>query len=202
MQRREPPDYSKLAEALPKFEDWSNLAARNTDVTVDKGVAALRAFVEGGGTLIALPGECEKVVRHFDLPVEVGVYVDDDKGERRKAQREEFYIPGSLLALDVDVAHPIARGAPANMAAMFRGGCEVLTPTGAGAEVIARYRASDTLLSGWAIGEELLHGKAAALVVRVGKGRVVLFGCDALYRGQPLTTARLVLQAALTAGER
>ena len=78
----------------------------------------------------------------------------------------------------------------------------MLTPTGEGVEVVARYRASDTLLSGWAIGEELLHGKAAALVVRVGKGRVALFGCDALYRGQPLTTARLVLQAALTAGER
>jgi hypothetical protein len=89
------------------------------------------------------------------------------------------------------------------MAAMFRGSCEVLA-VAAGAtavDVVASYRATDTLLSGWAIGTEHLHGKAAAVCARVGKGRVVLLGCDAIYRGQPLGTAKLLFGAILTAGE-
>ncbi len=200
--RREQPNHETLAKVLPPFENWSNLAARDTPLTGDKALPALREFVTGGGTLIALPGECEKVVRHFQLPVEVGTFVADEAGARRATRRDEFYVPGSLLALDVDTAHPLARGAPARLAAMFRNSCEVLAPTGDDVQVVARYSATDTLLSGWAIGTEFLHGKAAALVVPYGQGRIVLFGCDAIYRGQPLTTARLFFTAILTRGGR
>ncbi len=200
--RREQPNHETLAKVLPPFENWSNLAARDTPLTGDKALPALREFVTGGGTLIALPGECEKVVRHFQLPVEVGTFVADEAGARRATRRDEFYVPGSLLALDVDTAHPLARGAPARLAAMFRSSCEVLVPTGDDVQVVARYSATDTLLSGWAIGTEFLHGKAAALVVPYGQGRIVLFGCDAIYRGQPLTTARLFFTAILTRGGR
>jgi hypothetical protein len=200
-QRRDPPDLVKLAAALPPFEDWSNLVARSVPLTAAKSVPALREFVEQGGTLIALGGECEKVIRHFDLPVKVGTHVPTANGER-KTTREEYYVPGSLLAIEVDTAHPIARGASPVLAAMVNAGSPILevTDVKANIEVVAHYRGQDTLVSGWAIGQEFLVGKAAALCAHVGKGRVVLFGADVTYRGQPLGTFKLLFQALMTAG--
>jgi hypothetical protein len=199
---REEQDLDKLAKALPPFEDWSNLAARATRLTAEKALPALRTFVEKGGTLIAMGGEVEKVIRHFQLPVKVGTYVTTDDGERRTL-REEFYVPGSLLAIEVDTNHPIARGASAELAAMVDGGSAILEVTDKQApiDVVARYRGADTLVSGWAIGQHYLVGKAAVLCAHVGKGRIVLFGADVTYRGQPLGTFKLLFEAILSAGD-
>jgi glutamine amidotransferase-like uncharacterized protein len=71
-----------------------------------------------------------------------------------------------------------------------------------GIEVIARYRDHDTLLSGWAIGTQYLHGKAGVVSARVGKGRILLYGINATYRGQPLGTIKMFFQGILTANER
>jgi hypothetical protein len=195
--RREPPDLATLAKVLPPFEDWSDLASRNTPLTGEKALPALRTFVEQGGTLVALGGECEKVIRHFGLPIKVGTHVPTEDGGERRTSREEFYVPGSLLAIEVDTSHPIARGASPELAAMVTGSSpmlEVTDPT-APIDVVARYRGQDTLVSGWAIGEEFLVGKAAVVSAQVGRGRVVLFGVDATYRGQPLGTCKLFFGA-------
>ncbi len=203
-QRRDEENLDKLAKALPPFEDWSNLAARATRLTGEKSLPALRAFVEQGGTLVALGGECEKVIRHFELPIKVGTYVPTEGGGERKTLRDEYYVPGSLLAIEVDTTHPLARGTSRELAAMVNAGSPILEVTDPTApiDVIARYRGEDTLVSGWAIGQEFLVGKQAALCARVGKGRVVLFGADVTYRGQPVGTFKLLFQTLLTAASR
>jgi hypothetical protein len=160
--------------------------------------------VQQGGTLLALGGECDKVIRHFDLPVEVGIQVADDgaEGGRRRARRDEFYIPGSLVAIELDTQNPLCRGSSPVLATMFVNSTPVFTvAAGAAAvRVVARYRQQDTLVSGWAVGEELLGGKAAVVEARVGKGRIVLYGADITYRGQPVGSFKLLFQAILTAG--
>ena len=204
--RRNPPDLDKLRAALPPFEDWSDLEQRVVQLTGDKALPAIREFVRQGGTLLALGREVEKVVRHFDLPVEVGTHVADPdaEGGRRRTTREEYYVPGSLLGIDVDTSHPLARGASAEMAAMLYRTATILDvpdpkPT---IDVVASYRAQDPLLSGWAIGTEHLLGKAGVVEARVGAGRIVLYGIDATYRGQPLGTAKMFFQGILTAQEQ
>ncbi len=194
-----------LQQALPPFEDWSNLESRATRLTGEKSLPALRAFVEQGGTLIALGGECDKIVRHFALPVKVGTHVPDADSEdgERSTRRDEFFVPGSLLALEVDTSHEIARGCSPEVAAMVTGNSVILEVTDAQApiDVVARYRTMDPLLSGWAIGEQYLAGKAAVLCAHVGKGRVLLYGADVTYRGQPLGTCKLFFQGVLTAAK-
>ena len=201
-QRRDEENLGKLAAALPKFEDWSNLAARATRLTGEKTLPALEEFVEQGGTLIALGGECEKVIRHFALPVKVGTHVPVEGGEERRTLREEFYVPGSLLAIVVDLWHPIAKGCSREMAAMVTGSTVIMEVTDPNAkiDVVARYRARDTLMSGWIIGEDFLVGKQAVLCAHVGKGRVLLYGADVTYRGQPLGTFKLLFHGILTSG--
>ncbi len=195
----------KLAAALPAFEDWSNLAERAERLTGENSLDHLKAFVEQGGTLVALEGECDKVIRHWDLPIKVGTHVPGDNGgEERRTRREEFYVPGSLLGIEVDTAHPLAAGMRADCAVMFNNDCVVMEVTAPrpGIEVVARYRNIDTLASGWAVGEEFLAGKAAVVSVQVGKGRLVLCGADTTYRAQPVNTFRFLFHAALGAGAR
>jgi Zinc carboxypeptidase len=205
-QRRDETKIPELQQALPPFEDWSNLEARATRLTGEKALPAIRAFVEHGGTLIAMGSEVEKVIRHFELPIKVGTHVPDPEAEggERRTRREEYYVPGSLLALEVDTAHPLARGCSREVAAMYDGDATVMQVTDPNAriDVVARIRGMDTLVSGWAIGTEYLVGKAAVLCAHVGKGRVLLYGADVSYRGQPLGTAKLLFQGILTAGER
>jgi len=205
--RRNPPDFDKLRGALPAFEDWSDLEARATKLTGEAALPAIREFVRQGGTLLALGREVDKVIRHFDLPIKVGVHVVDPDAEgmvpERRATRDEYYVPGSLLAIDVDTSHPLARGVSEQMAAMlYRTATilEVRKPTPS-IDVVAAYRAEDTLLSGWAIGTERLAGKAGVVEARVGDGRVVLYGIDATYRAQPLGTAKMFFQGVLTSCE-
>ena len=205
-QRRDETKIPELQQALPPFEDWRNLEARATRLTGEKALPAIRAFVEQGGTLIAMGGEVDKVIRHFELPIKVGTHVVDPtaEGGERRTRREEFYVPGSLLALEIDTTHPLARGCSREVAAMFDGDSTVMQVTDPNAriDVVARIRGMDTLVSGWAIGTEYLVGKAAVLCAHVGKGRVLLYGADVSYRGQPLGTAKLLFHGILSAGAR
>ena len=190
----------KLAAALPPYEDWSTLPSRATKLTAATAWPALREFVEQGGTLLVFGGECEKVVRQLELPITVGAWIDDAtaEGGRRRVRNEEFYVPGSLLSIDVDVSHPFAAGATKQAVAMFTRSSAVLQPKDDAVEVLARYADKDTLASGWAVGLQHVAGRAAIARAPMGKGSVVLFGADATYRGQPLVTIRVVWNALMS----
>ena len=156
------------------------------------GVAALRAFVERGGTLVALNSSSDFAIAALDLPV---TNVLDG------LSAEQFYCPGSLLALDVDTTHPLAFGMPARTAAFFASSAAFHVPAeaaGAGVRVPARYGEGDPLLSGWLEGGERLAGEAAIVDIPVDKGRVVLIGFRAQHRGQSHATFRLLFNALLT----
>ena len=205
--QRKPPKYAQLKSSLPPFQDWSNIEARDTKLTGDQALPALRDFVAQGGTLMALGREVEKVIRHFELPIKVGTHVptddpDFENGERATT-RDEYYIPGSLLAIEVDTSHDIARGTTKDMAAMMYKSATILSVEDdqADIDVVASYRSEDTLLSGWAIGTEHLRGKVGVISAQVGRGRVLLYGIDATYRGQSLGTAKMFFQGILTATE-
>jgi hypothetical protein len=64
--------------------------------------------------------------------------------------------------------------------------------------VIARYQDSGSpLLSGYLIGDEHLHGKAAALDVALDAGHVILLGFRPEWRGQPFGTFRVLFNAVI-----
>ena len=187
---------TKVLAVMPPFEDWSKQRGRNVRVTRERGVANLRAFVEQGGTLLVFPGQTQRAARHFDLPVEVGLYRDEG-GERRAVPSRDFFIPGSLVAMHSDTTASLAAGTPAQVAAMFRRSDAFTVKADAGerARVIASYGQKAELLSGWALGIQHLDGKAAVVECKVGQGRVVLYGADVIYRGQPAASFKLVFNA-------
>jgi hypothetical protein len=63
-------------------------------------------------------------------------------------------------------------------------------------KVIAWYpRNADPLLSGWLLGANRIKGRAALIEVKMGKGRIVLFGFRPQYRAQSLATYPLFFNA-------
>jgi hypothetical protein len=152
------------------------------------GVAALRAFVEAGGTLFAVDAASTLPIRFFNLPVR-----DALDGVRNT----EFYCPGSLLRMKIDTAQPLMAGMPAEQAAFFVNGRAFDAGRGSGVRVLARYAESDLLMSGWINGAARIAGKPAALDVSVGRGHVVLTGFGVYFRGQPHGTFKFLFNAIL-----
>jgi hypothetical protein len=155
----------------------------------EEGVAALRRYVEGGGRLLTFDAATDFAIQQFSLPV---------RNVTAGISRERLYIPGSLIRLNVNTDHPVARGMQAQGAAFFQESRAFeLTQPGA-AEVIASYGDSDLLLSGWEIGaQEFIAGRAAALRVPVGQGDVVLIGFRPQFRAWPTGTFKLIFNSAL-----
>lgn len=152
------------------------------------GVDALRQFVQDGGTLVALNDASRFLIQTLLLPVRnvlEGV-ADDD-----------FYAPGSIFRLELDTTTAEARGMPARSIAWFEGGPAFDVLDSAQVRVIGRYPADPNalLLSGWVLHPERVAGRAALVEVKVGLGRVILFGFRPQYRGQSIATYPLLFNS-------
>jgi zinc carboxypeptidase len=146
-------------------------------------------FVRGGGTLVCLSNASTFAIQQFKLPVRNVV---------AGLRPEEFFLRGSIVEVTTDPTHPVMAGMPPK-AAVFVDGSPAFEPEeGFAGTVLAKYQDSGSpLLSGYLIGENHLHGKAAALDVPLGDGHVVLIGFRPEWRGQPFGTFRVLFNAAL-----
>ena len=154
------------------------------------GAAALGAFVDNGGTVVAFNDASSYAIEALSLPVK-----DDLDGIASK----DFYAPGSILKVELDRANPLTAGYTAPEQAVWFEGSPAFTVTDPSrVSVVARYPASgDPLISGWLLGAPKLAGKAAMVDVRRGKGHVVLFGFRPQYRAQTMATYPLLWNALL-----
>jgi hypothetical protein len=153
----------------------------------ESGVAAVRAFVQAGGRLVAVERATDFAIQTFGLGITSTV-------EGLKPQ--QFYIPGSILAADLVPNTPVTRTLPPHAAVWYWGSSRAFDVSNAAVTVQARYAATDSLLlSGWMLGGEHIAGKPAVVDATVGKGDVVLFGFPPNYRGQTIATWRLLFNA-------
>jgi hypothetical protein len=164
----------------------------------EEGVKALRQFVEAGGKLVFLNRASDFAIEQFKLPVR-----DVVDG----LPRTDFYVPGSILRMELDTNDPLAKGMPKEsiawvenspvfevIQATLRVGDQILAKPSVHA--IAWYpKDKDPLLSGWLLGGERIKGKAALVQVDMGKGRIILFGFRPQYRGQSRATYPLFFNA-------
>jgi len=157
----------------------------------EAGVAALKAFVEAGGTLVCLDGSAQLAIDALQLPVKNAV---------AGLPADQFFCPGSIVRLDIDTSMPIGFGMLARNAAFFAFSSAYEAAPGPNLRVVARYGAKDILMSGWLEGEQAITGKAAVVEARAGQGRAVLIGFRAQHRGQSMATFRLLFNAILTGG--
>jgi hypothetical protein len=180
------PDVPKdvIASGRPKREDGGGYFVElppeyrgGLDAT---GAAALKAFVQAGGTLVALAGSCDYVLEQFNVPVSNAL---------AKVTPQEFGCPGSLLRARVTAGHPVTWGLPAEAALFVDKPIAFQTQPPAGEldrTVLATYPEDprDVLMSGWITGEDKLVRRSAAVAVTLGSGKLVLLGFRAQHRAQ------------------
>jgi hypothetical protein len=149
----------------------------------EAGGSALRAFVEAGGTLVALDTATAYAIETLGLPVKNVLAGLDSKS---------FFCPGSILRVNVDGARPLGQGLPQPLPLWFEGSPAFEV---AGGTAVARYGDDDPLLSGYLLGGERLRGRAALVEAPLGRGKVVLFGFRPQYRAQSRVTYAALLNA-------
>jgi hypothetical protein len=140
----------------------------------EDGVRCLTDFVESGGTLITLNEAADFAIHALQLPV---------RNILKRVNTKEFFCPGSLLQVNIDIRHPLGFGLSPEQAACVEGG-QAFEFTDASIRAPVHYSRGNLLLSGWLLGGELMEGKAAVLEVPKGAGKVILLGFRPQYRGQ------------------
>jgi hypothetical protein len=154
------------------------------------GVAALKSFVQKGGTLVALGGASTFAIERLALPI---------RSVLANRPAKEFFCPGSTLHAIFDTSNPLAYGMPAEGLVVFMGGSLAfeVAPNDFNEryEIVARYPDRDLLQSGWLVGEEFLAKKAAMVAAKYGEGRVVLVGHRTQHRAQTHGTYKLLFNA-------
>lgn len=152
----------------------------------DTGAAALRDFVRAGGRVVAVEDAAEYVTELFGLGVSSAV---------DGLANTDYYIPGSILRLELDASSGLTRGLNPESIAWYGTGSLAFNVTDTAIRVAARYGSGDPLLSGWVLGGDKVAGKPAILEAKVGQGSVVLFGFQPNYRGQSVATFPLLFNA-------
>jgi hypothetical protein len=147
----------------------------------ERGAEALKLFAAKGGAVVLFNDAAEYALRHLGVTI---------KDSLSGVSNREFYAPGSLLNVKAE-RHWLTLGMPDEFTVWFENSPAFDIPAGGRAQAVVRYREADVLASGWLLGENKLHGKAAVVEVPVGSGRIVLFGMRPQYRAQSYLTFKM-----------
>ena len=155
----------------------------------DARINALDAFVRGGGTLVTMSGSAAAVIDQLKLPV---------RNVLSGVGRDKFFAGGSVMRVTTDPSQPVMAGMPRSADIFVFGSPAFETTAGFDGAVLASYAEQGSpLRSGYLLGEQYLQGKAAALDVRHGEGRVILLGFRPQWRGQTFGTFRVLFNSIL-----
>jgi hypothetical protein len=156
----------------------------------DDGVRAIKEFVEKGGKLITLNESTSFALDEFKLPINNVV---------KDLALNDFLCSGSTLNVNVDSTHQLGYGMNNKSLLLFLPSSSAFqvkpVENNDKYTIIASYPDSQLLYSGWLIGEKYLHRKAALIDAKYGKGNVLLYGFEPLFRGQTHSTFKLFFNA-------
>jgi hypothetical protein len=152
------------------------------------GVAPVKAFVEAGGTLMAV-GASTSIGAQLGLGI-----VDALAG----VTREQYYVPGSILRLRVDNTLPLAYGFERHVDVFFDNSPVFRLQPDAPSRRVAWFDSVAPLRSGWAWGQQHLHDTIPIVEATLGRGRVLLFGPEVTFRAQPHGTFKFLFNAILS----
>jgi Zinc carboxypeptidase len=167
-------------------------------ISSDKTVPQIQKFVENGGTLLTI-GSSTKIYNNLHLPVRDAL-TEIVKGKEQPVPSERFYIPGSLIRAQVDNTQPIAYGMPTAVDVFFDNSPAyraVPAASNHGLTTVAYYGEGNILDSGWAWGQTYLNNSIAVAQANLGKGKVLLYGPEITFRGQPHATFKFLFNGLL-----
>jgi hypothetical protein len=115
---------------------------------------------------------------------------DENRSQGNAAPRRtqaNFYSPGSLLNVKLNLASPLTRGLPEDIAIWSEQSPAFTTTETA----VATYPDKEILASGWLLGADLIANKTAIVDAKSGSGHIILFGMRPQYRAQSYQSFKL-----------
>ncbi|RYY16806.1 MAG: peptidase, partial [Chitinophagaceae bacterium] len=161
-------NFGPAPESIP--EEFRNRLGR---VTQDKSIPQIKQFIQDGGNIVAI-GSATNIAAHLDLPVR-NAMVEMVSGVERRLPAEKYYVPGSVLNVNVDRTLSANWGME-QVADVYFDNSPVfkLAPGAVSAGKIKplAWFGSKPLRSGWAWGQTYLQDGIAAFEASYGKGKV------------------------------
>ncbi len=153
--------------------------------SVAKSGPQVKAFMEAGGKVITV-GSSNVLGEQLGLVADH--LVEKTAAGVKKLGREKYYVPGSILRVEVNTNHPLAWGMPRDLDIFFDNSPVFdLHPDAPlkGVTAVAWFPNATPLRSGWAWGQHYLEGGVSVAEASVGQGWLMMFGPEITFRGQP-----------------
>lgn len=188
------PEPANARNQQPKPEEIPEQYRRMLgSITVKESIPQLKAFLEKGGNIVTV-GSSTNLVYHLALPVQNALV--ETRGDKEvPLAGDKFYIPGSILKVQVDNTQPSTWGMETEAdvvfdhSPVFRLGEEA---TKQQIKPLAWYGDDEALRSGWAWGQQYLKKGVAAFEAPVGKGKLFAYGPEITFRAQSHGTFKLL----------
>jgi hypothetical protein len=167
-------------------------------------VDRLKDWIDRGGRLVATQRSARWVVEQEIVKADYETFDEPETSrwvrfEERDGEKQSSEIAGAIFDVQLDSSHPITFGLEQRIAS-FKTNRDVLKPsTDAGATVGVYTK--EPILSGYVPRDRTtaFEGKAMALSLERGDGRVILMEDSPTFRGFWYGTQRLILNAVLLA---
>lgn len=163
-------------------------------LTAEKSIPKLEEFLKKGGDIITI-GSATNLMFYLDLPVQDALTKIDDNGEKVALQSTDYYIPGSILKVNLATNQDVNWGMPESVDVVFNRSPVFKLDANAvnnGITPLAWYSKDNLLRSGWAWNPLYLDQGIAALQAKVGKGFLFAYGPEILFRGQSQGTYKFL----------
>ncbi len=163
-------------------------------ISADTSVPQLKRFMEAGGNVVTI-GSSTNLAYHLKLPVK-NALVEMRDGKERPLAGEKYFIPGSIMRVNIDTAQQAAYGMSSEADVYFDASPVFkIAPDAISNRTVlplAWFSSDKTLRSGWAFGQEYLQDGVAAFSANVGKGKLYAFGPEITFRSQTYGTFKLL----------
>lgn len=163
-------------------------------ITADKSIPQLKKFLEDGGKIVTI-GSSTNLAYHLQLPVR-NAMVEIVNGTEKRLPDEKYYVPGSVLNVEVDNKQQANWGME-HEADVYFDNSPVFKLTGDAItsgkiKPLMWFNSATPLRSGWAWGQAYLQDGVTAFEANVGKGKLYAFGPEIAFRAQTHGTFKLI----------
>lgn len=163
-------------------------------ISKNESIPQLKSFLENGGKIITV-GASTALAYHLNLPVSNALVEMGPNGKEKNLSGEKYYIPGSVLEMQVDNTNPVNYGMGEKANILFNNSPVFRLAPGAaleGVKPIAWFGQEEPLRSGWAWGQSYLKNGVTAFEAQVGKGKLYAFGPEITFRAQSHGTFKML----------
>ncbi len=204
-------DVTDLGRANLSDYDVVVLVSGNLSAFSGSRLDALKAWVRGGGTLVAQRGSAAWATRNgftpnvdepgFGRPVDEEDEDVDEAARRNYEDARNFEGPqaigGSIWEADIDTTHPLGFGYTRRFLPVWRDHNTFFAPSKSAYSTVAKLVDDDPHLSGYVSSKnrERLRGSPSVIVDQLGRGTIVLLIDNTNFRGYWRGTNRLFLNA-------